>query len=264
VIVEPNEAPIGRLDLETSRRTAKKRLCIPIELWDVEETDDTRRNPKDYNVLLQLANLWHLRLRHLNLNLFKKTAKIINDIPNLDVIKEKDFVYLAYNRSKAVKKPNLKAFLNPLKILDILKKDIFKVKPKPYNKRLVRLFIINRKSQFKWVIFLPNRQKPTIFNVIQGLFNNFKNRSYRYPNRFHFDSGNKINNLLQLDKVRIKFIQISKLLNIKRFTIFVKQFYKMSLIFRCKFRILILTLYLYSFINLLKMLIKSTKSISGF
>src|SRR6266699_2668072 len=46
-----------------------------------------------------------------------------------------------------------------------------------------------------------------------------------------------------------------KLLNIKGFIIFVRRFYKTLLIFRCKFRILILALYLYSFINLLKMLI---------
>ena len=44
---------------------------------------------------------------------------------------------------------------------------------------------------------LSNRQKPTIFNVIQGLFNNFKNRSYQYSIRFHFNNSNEINNLLQ-------------------------------------------------------------------
>src|SRR6266699_4045594 len=42
-----------------------------------------------------------------------------------------------------------------------------------------------------------NSQRPTVFNAIQGLFNGFKNRSYRYPNQFHFDDGNEINNLLQ-------------------------------------------------------------------
>src|SRR6266699_4037036 len=47
------------------------------------------------------------------------------------------------------------------------------------------------------MILLTNRQKPTVFNAIQGLFNGFKNRSYRYPTRFHFDGGNEINSLLQ-------------------------------------------------------------------
>ena len=70
-------------------------------------------------------------------------------MPNLNGIKKEDFIYLAYNRSKAVKKPNLKALPNPLKILDTLKGDTFKVKPKPYNKRPIELFIIDRKSQFK-------------------------------------------------------------------------------------------------------------------
>ncbi len=163
---------------------------------DVEETDNTCRNLRGYNALLQLVSLWYIRLGYLGLNVLKKTVKIISGIPNLDVVKEEDFVYLAYNRSKAVKRLNLKVFLDPLKILDILKRDTFKIKPKPYNKQLIRLFIIDRKSRFRWVILLLNRQGPIVFNVIQGLFNGFKNRSYRYSIQFYFDGGNKINSLL--------------------------------------------------------------------
>ena len=47
----------GRLDSKTSRRTAKEKPYIPAEPRDVEETDDTYRNPKGYNTLLQFANL---------------------------------------------------------------------------------------------------------------------------------------------------------------------------------------------------------------
>src|SRR6266699_2650303 len=119
-------------------------------------------------------------------------------MPNLDVVKEEDFVYLAYDRSKAVRKFNLKALPDPLKILDTLKEDIFKIKPKPYNKRPIELFIIDRKSRFKWMILLPNRQRPTVFTANQNLFNGFKNRNYRYPTRFHFDNSNEINSLLQI------------------------------------------------------------------
>jgi len=132
----------------------------------MEETEDPRKNPRGYNALLQHASIWYIRLRHLNLNLLKKTAKIISGIPNLNVVKEENFVYLAYDRSKAVRRFNLRALLNLLKILNTLKKDTFKVKPKPYNKRPIRLFIINRKSRFKWMILLPNRQRPTVFNAI--------------------------------------------------------------------------------------------------
>ncbi len=196
MIIRSKQALINRLNPETSRGTAKERPYVFVEPQDVEETDDTRRNPKGYNILLQLANLWHIRLGHLSINLFKKTVKITSSIPNLDIVKEKDFVCLAYDRSKAVRRSNLKALPDPLKILNTLEKDTFKVKPKPYNKRLIRLFIIDRKSRFRWVILLSNRQKPTVFNVIQGLFNSFKNHSYRYPTRFHFDSSNKINSLL--------------------------------------------------------------------
>ncbi len=78
-------------------------------------------------------------------------------MPNLDAVKEENFVFLVYDRSKAVRKFNLKALLDLLRILDTLEGDIFKVKFRPYNKRLIGLFIIDRKSRFKWVIFLSNR-----------------------------------------------------------------------------------------------------------
>ncbi len=170
---------------------------MPIEPRDVKKTDDTHRNPRGYNALLQLTTLWHIRLEHLGLNLLKKTAKITSGMPNLNAVKEEDFVCLIYNRSKAVRRLNLRAFPNPLKILDTLKGNTFKIKPRPYNKRPIKLFIINRKLRFKWMILLSNRQKPTVFNAIQNLFNGFENRSYRYPTRFHFDGGNEINSLLQ-------------------------------------------------------------------
>src|SRR6266566_5818100 len=204
--VGSEQALIGGLDPETSRETAKERPRVPVEPQNVEKTSDTRRNPRGYNALLQLVSLWHIRLKHLSLNLFKKTAKITNGIPNLDAVKEEDLVYLTYNRSKAVRRPNLKVLPDLLKILNTLEKDTFKVKPKPY-KRLIKLFIIDRKSRFKWMILLPNRQRPTIFNIIQSLFNGFKNRNYRYSTRFHFDNGNKINSLLQtwLQTIGISF-----------------------------------------------------------
>ncbi len=149
MIVGLEQTSIGGLDLETFRGTARERPYVLVKPWDVEETDNTRRNLKGYNALLQFVNLWYIRLRYLGLNLLKKTVKITSGMPNLDVVKEKDFVYLVCNRNKVVKKPNLKALLDLLKILDTLERDTFKIKLKPYNKRPIRLFIIDCKSQFK-------------------------------------------------------------------------------------------------------------------
>ncbi len=70
-------------------------------------------------------------------------------MPNLNVVKEEDFVCLVCNRSKAIKKFNLKVLLDLLKILNTLERDTFKIKPKPYNKRPIGLFIIDRKLQFR-------------------------------------------------------------------------------------------------------------------
>ncbi len=88
---------INGLDLEISRGTARERPRMFAEPRDMEETDDTRRNPRGYNILLQFISLWYIRLGHLSLNLFKKTVKIISGISNLDVVKEEDFVCLTYN-----------------------------------------------------------------------------------------------------------------------------------------------------------------------
>ena len=57
VIVGFKKASISGLDLETSRRTAKKKPYIPAEPRNIEKTGDIYRNPKYYNAPLQLANL---------------------------------------------------------------------------------------------------------------------------------------------------------------------------------------------------------------
>jgi len=54
--IGPDEAFIGGLDLETSRRTTKKRPYILAKLRDEVEMDNTCRNPKGYNILLQLTS----------------------------------------------------------------------------------------------------------------------------------------------------------------------------------------------------------------
>src|SRR6266566_2517563 len=135
--IRPKQASIGGLDPETSWGTARERPYVPVEPRDIKETDDTYKNPRGYNVLLQLVSLWHIRLGHLDLNLFKKTVKIISGMPNLNTIKEEDFVCLACDRNKAIRKLNLKAFPDSLKILNTLEKDTFKIKPRLYNKRPV-------------------------------------------------------------------------------------------------------------------------------
>ncbi len=70
VTVGPEQASIDGLDPETFRGTARERPYVPTESRDVEETDDTHKNPKGYNALLQFVSLWYIRLEHLGLNLF--------------------------------------------------------------------------------------------------------------------------------------------------------------------------------------------------
>jgi len=52
ITIGPKQASISGLNLETFRKTAKKRPCKPIEPRNIEETDDTHKNLKNYNILL--------------------------------------------------------------------------------------------------------------------------------------------------------------------------------------------------------------------
>ncbi len=52
VTIGLEQAFIDGLNPKISRGTARERPYIPVEPRDVEETDDTYRNPKGYNILL--------------------------------------------------------------------------------------------------------------------------------------------------------------------------------------------------------------------
>jgi len=49
------------------------------------------KQPTEYRELLELAILWHARLGHIGLGLLKKTAKIIEALPDFTAIKNQDF-----------------------------------------------------------------------------------------------------------------------------------------------------------------------------
>ena len=70
-------------------------------------------------------------------------------MPNLNAVKEEKFDCFACNYSKAVKRPSKKPILDLPAVLESLKGNTFKIKPMPYNKRLIRLAIINRKLRYK-------------------------------------------------------------------------------------------------------------------
>lgn len=61
----------------------------------------------------------------------------------------------------------------------------------PYNKKPIVLFLIDRKSRYKWAILLPNKEGPTIKEAIKSLFKGFKLYYGRYPRRLHFNRGTK-------------------------------------------------------------------------
>ena len=92
-----------------------------------------------------------------------------------------------------VKKPSLKAIPDPLIAIGFIKGDIFKIKPTPYNKHLIRLLLVNRKTRYKWLFLLPNKKGLTIFTAVKGFFKSLNNRYKRYLTRFYFNKRTKIN-----------------------------------------------------------------------
>jgi len=108
-------------------------------------TKPSKRSPK----LLKLAYLWYKRLGHISLRLLKKTAKITQGVPNFNSISEGDFLCLACNKAKAVRRLNHRPIDNPEGILDSLEGNTFSIKPIPYNKYPIRLLIVDRKSRFR-------------------------------------------------------------------------------------------------------------------
>ena len=87
-------------------------------------------------------------------------AKIASGISNFDSIKESDFTCLTCDKAKAIWRLNILIIENLIKVLDVLEGDIFIVKPTFYNKCLVRLFIIDRKTRYRWLFLLKNKEGP--------------------------------------------------------------------------------------------------------
>ncbi|KAK2067946.1 hypothetical protein P8C59_001645 [Phyllachora maydis] len=100
---------------------------------------------RDYYNLLNLAQLWHVRLGHIGLCLLKKTSSITRGLPNFDKIKEADFHCSSYNRGKVVRRVS-KALIPDLpRVLDLIEGDTVKIRPRPYNRNPMVLLLVDRK-----------------------------------------------------------------------------------------------------------------------
>ena len=79
----------------------------------------------------------------------KKSAKLVINLPNFERVKEADFVCQDCVKAKFVRKVAWSTIPDPELALDRLEGDILTIKPLPYNKKPVRLFLVNRKSRFR-------------------------------------------------------------------------------------------------------------------
>ncbi|KAK2068872.1 hypothetical protein P8C59_003488 [Phyllachora maydis] len=101
---------------------------------------------RDYYNLLNLAKLWHVRLGHIGLRLLKKTSSNTKGLPNFNKIKGADFHCSSCDRGKAVRRVS-KALIPDLpRVLDSIKGDTVKIRPRPYNRNPIVLLLVNRKN----------------------------------------------------------------------------------------------------------------------
>jgi len=155
------------------------------------------KQPTEYQELLELAILWHARLGHIGLGLLKKTAKITEALPDFTAIKSRDFYCQACIRAKATRVPSKDPIPDPPRALDRLEGDTFKIKPTPYNRKPVCLLLVDRKTRYRWVFNLPNKEGKTLSTAIIGFFRSLKNTYNRYPLELHFNGGTEITGDLQ-------------------------------------------------------------------
>ena len=106
-----------------------------------------------------------------------------------------------------VRKSPKKPILDPLNALDVLEGDTFKIKPIPRNNCPVGLIIIDRKTRYRWVFLLKDKEGGTVFLTFKSFFKYLKTQYNRYPKLLHYDKGTKINSELKawLAKKGIRF-----------------------------------------------------------
>ena len=66
----------------------------------------------------------------------------------------------------------------------------------PYNKRPIALILVDRKSRFRWLYLLPNREGTIVFKALQSFIQSLQVRYGKTPVEFHYNSRNKINKML--------------------------------------------------------------------
>ena len=74
-----------------------------------------------------------------------------------------------------MRRPTKGPLIDPLKYLDFIKGDTFKLKPRAHNKSFIMLLLIDRKTRYRWAFLLINKAGPTIFSAVKSFFKRLKN-----------------------------------------------------------------------------------------
>ena len=118
-------------------------------------------------------------------------------MPNLEGLKEADIDCQICTQAKMVRHPSKGPLADPPAALDSIEGDIFEISPQGHNKSSAVLFLVDRKTRYRWAFLLTNKQGPTVFGVIKSFFKRLKNQYNRYPKRLFYDGGKEINSALK-------------------------------------------------------------------
>ncbi|KLU82845.1 hypothetical protein MAPG_01913 [Magnaporthiopsis poae ATCC 64411] len=165
----PESPPVGKVQAAPFINITPKSLQKSADGW-VSAEGDVIKGCDEETALKAL--LWHRRLGHIGLTLLKKTAKITDGLPNFDKIQGLQCVICA--KTTAVRRTGKGPLPSPGNVLDSIEGDTVVLSPTPHNKKPVILLLVDRKSRFRWVFQLPNKQGPTVMAAIKSFFRALK------------------------------------------------------------------------------------------
>ena len=139
---------------------------------------------------IKQAILWHTRLGHIGLDLLKKTARIINGMPNLQKVQDHHFHCRSCDTAKMLRRPSKQAVADPPKVLGRLEGDIVTIAPTALNKKAYALIFVERKSRFRFIRLLITKDQAATEarSLIEHLWNTYG----QYPAHIHYDGGREI------------------------------------------------------------------------
>lgn len=124
-------------DFETEK-SAKPTAAFEIAEGVIESITPTTAFKKPSEALIQAAQLWHVRLGHISLDLLKKTAQVTKGMPNFQKVRSEDLVCKSCDSAKILCKLSKRPVVDSPFALGRLEGNIFVIRLTPLNNKALR------------------------------------------------------------------------------------------------------------------------------